>query len=219
MKYCEKCRVNVAGDREECPLCQSPINGESTDEVFPYVPERYKKLSLFFKIVILALIVGMVVSVIINIAIPGHGWWSLFVVAGAFCGSISFITVIKKRKNILKNLMYQTVLLSVFAALWDYFTGWHMWSVNIVIPVLFILVIVSMYVLSKILKINAEEHMVYLLVLMLFGIIPIIFLVTDILWTPIPSAICAGFSIISFFTLLLFEGEKMWQEFSKRLHV
>ncbi len=45
MPYCDKCRVEVPGDRRRCPLCQGqlPPGGDPQAEVFPVVPTVYRQ--------------------------------------------------------------------------------------------------------------------------------------------------------------------------------
>ena len=47
MKYCNKCKVNVAGSREKCPLCQTElavINDDGKIEKFPVIKKKGNKI-------------------------------------------------------------------------------------------------------------------------------------------------------------------------------
>jgi len=125
----------------------------------------------------------------------------------------------RKYKNVLKCLFYETIVVGGFVVLWDYYTGMHGWSLAFVLPILFILTISAMGILAKVLKIGPEDHIVYLLSLATFGIIPGVLWLNNIVSVELPSLICIGISLVLFFTLILFEGQKMLNELKKRLHL
>ena len=60
--------------------------------------------------------------------------WFWFAGAGCACAWLVVMVAYYKRRNILKNEMWQLLLISVIAILWDRFTGWKGWSVDFVIP-------------------------------------------------------------------------------------
>lgn len=222
MKYCAKCKVNVAGTREKCPLCQhnlSSIDKAESEDAFPFIAKQKGKFGLFWKIFLLVSFVAIVTSMIVNAQFPETGNWWRFVLCGVACAWVCIGIAVKKRKNILKNIFYETSIITLLVVFWDYFTGWHNWSLEFAVPIIFAVSMLVMALLARVLKICAEEHLVYLCVLIVFGIIPLIFLVRDMLVIKLPSSICVGVSGILFFILFLFEGKKMWQELKKRLHI
>jgi len=222
MKYCGKCKVNVAGSREKCPLCQSELSlfdDSGKIEKFPKVNKRRSKLDGVWRIFLMASIFAVFVCFIINYEFPNHGLWCRFVAGGVITSWIFLFVLMKKYKNILKCLFYETVVAGTFVVLWDYYTGMHGWSLDFALPIIFMMVIVAMGILAKVLKIGPEEHIVYLLSLATFGIIPGILWLNNILNIELPSLICIGMSFTLIFTLVLFEGKKMLEEFSRRLHI
>ena len=52
-----------------------------------------------------------------------------------------------------------------------------------------------------------------------FGIVPLVFLLTGMLAVILPSLLCVGISVISMAALFLFEGERMMTELRRRLHI
>ena len=125
----------------------------------------------------------------------------------------------KKYKNVLKCLFYETIVVSCFVVLWDYYTGMHGWSLDFALPILFMITIIVMGILAKVLKIGPEDHIVYLLSLATFGIIPGLFWINNMVQIELPSMIGIGMSFTLIFTLILFEGKKRVEEFSRRLHM
>ena len=222
MKYCKKCKVFIAGSRSECPLCQNPISDEAKEkdeDKFPKIPNKKSKLKFVWNLFMLITISMLIISVIVNYQVPHKSFWSKFVVVGVITSWVCVYIALKKYRNILKCLLYETIAVTCFILFWDYYTGRMGWSINFVIPIIFSLVIFTMGLLSKVLKIDAEEHIVYLVSLVLFGMIPGVLLWMGKVKVELPSMICSGISTIAFFSALLFEGKKMWIEFTKRLHM
>ena len=62
----------------------------------------------------------------------------------------SLAFALHKWRNIPKNMIYQVVILSLLAVVWDRFTGWHGWSLDYVIPILCVTAMVSMSAIAKV---------------------------------------------------------------------
>nr|WP_319488800.1 DUF6320 domain-containing protein [uncultured Caproiciproducens sp.] len=221
MMYCSKCKLSVKGQRKYCPLCQNELeySDDAQDEVFPEIPTMFHLYNLFFRILILTSVAVSVISVVINAMYPAKIWWSFFVAAGIVCFWISMAIAVSKRRNIPKNILYQVVVISVLAVVWDLCMGWRAWSVDYVIPVICTLAMLSMAIIAKIANLHARDYIIYLVIDGMFGIIPVILVITGIVRIQFPSLICTGASIIFLTALLLFEGENMRGELRRRLHM
>ncbi len=221
MKYCDKCKVKIAGDREKCPLCQGMVTdiGGPSREVFPKIPTVYRQHNLLFRLLIFASIVAGVVSVAINLLLPQAGWWSLFVLLGIGCMWVSLFFAVRKRHNIPKNIMYQVVFVSGLSVIWDLVTHWRGWSIDYVIPSACFLAMISLAVLFKVMKMPVRDYLIYFALDGLFGIVPIIFFLTGCLNVLYPSLICVAVSVISLAALAVFAGENMLAELKRRLHL
>lgn len=92
--------------------------------------ENQKVIQTFsFLCLAIAVICGM-----INFMMAGVLNWFWFAGAGCACAWLVVMVAYYKRRNILKNEMWQLLLISVIVILWDRFTGWKGWSVDFVIP-------------------------------------------------------------------------------------
>ena len=221
MRYCVNCGVHVAGSSELCPLCQAPLTGEAggSRDVFPVIPTILRRYHLFFRLLIFCSVAVAVVSVILNLILPGGIWWSLFVIAGIACFWLGTAIAMAKRRNIPKTILYQVVFLSVCAVLWDVSTHWHKWSINYFIPIACTLAMLSLGTIAKVMRLPERDYIVYLLIDCLFGVAPLIFYLLGMLDVALPSLICVGVSILSFTALIVFEGEHMKNELNRRLHL
>jgi len=221
VKCCDKCKIHVAGSRSVCPLCQAVLSdeGEPSPNPFPTIPTIYRQHNLFFRWLIFASVVAAVVSVAVNLLLPQSGLWSLFVLAGIGCLWISLAIAIRKRHNIPKNMLYQVVIISGLSALWDWLTGWHGWSIDYVVPIICVCAMAALGILSRVLKWQLSDLLVYFCLDGVFGILPIVFYLTGCLHVPYPSIVCVAVSVISLAAILLFAGENMWHELKRRLHL
>lgn len=222
MQYCEKCGVSVAGARRVCPLCQSPLQPlEETaccEQVFPLIPPAQRQYSLFFKLIKLAAIAIAVISITINVVLQ-HGWWAQYVVLGVACAWFSLDLAVRKRKNIPKNLLEQALLISAVGLIWDLLIGWKGWSIDFVMPIVFLSAIVAIGIIVLVTRVRIEHCILYFCLGAFFCIIPLVLLLTGVLRQKIPSLICVAGGILLIAALFLFFGEQMKAELRRRLHL
>ena len=227
MKICDKCAVSVSGSFEKCPLCQHILTGEKGEnqneydeyETFPFIPFEIHKHSFLFRLLQLCSAAVVIASFTINWMLPQSGFWSILVIVGVACVWLSLAIAIRKRHNILKNLTYQVTVISILSVLWDVFTGWHGWSVDFVIPIAFVSAMSVTAILAHILKIQTATYIIYSFLLMLYGIIPVVFVLSGLSAIIYPSLICVACSLFSFAALLIFEGRNMIEELKRRFHL
>lgn len=213
--------MTVSGNPEKCPLCRNTLTGEGRDdnEVFPFVPIAKYEHSLLNRMLKLCSAAIVIASLTVNWMLPRSGFWSLFVVAGVACVWIAVGTAIRKRHNILKNMAYQVTIISILSVLWDVFTGWHGWSIDFVIPIAFVSAMSATSILALIRKMQAGTYLVYMFLLILYGIIPAIFVLIG--WSKIilPSLLCVAVSLFLLAALFILEGGNVAEELKRRLHL
>ncbi|MBO1678191.1 DUF6320 domain-containing protein [Bittarella massiliensis (ex Durand et al. 2017)] len=221
MKYCEQCKLTVTGQRSRCPLCQSVLRdeGEPYDEVFPVIPTVYNRFQFFFKLLIFASAVLGIVSVVVNLLLPQGGAWSLFVLGGIACLWVLLFIAVRKRNNIPKNILWQVAVVILFCLLWDLFTGWHGWSVDYVVPSICVAAMAALAVTAKVFRLVVGDFLFYLLISVLFGILPVISILLGWVQVLYPSLICVGCSLVSLAAVLIFQGENMKREWRRRMHL
>ena len=221
MLKCDNCKLSLQGEYEVCPLCGGIIreNGGVEEEIFPNIPTIFQEFNIFIRIIILVSIAAIVVSFAINLIFTRDSRWSLIVAAGICCMWISLFAIIRKKSNIPKAIVWQVVLLSVLSVLWDWSMGWLGWSLDFVIPSVCFGAMVVMAIAAKILKIGVRDLIVYLSIDIIFGFIPIIFILTGVLNIIFPSVICVATSAISLAALILFEGDNMKAELNRKMHI
>ena len=88
-----------------------------------------------------------------------------------------------------------------------------------VIPIVSVSAMFVMYVTAKIMNLSVNDYIAYFLLDALFGIIPIIFILLGWINVIYPSAICVAVSIIFLSAIIIFQGENIKAELSKRMHL
>lgn len=219
MKHCNKCNVDVRGEFERCPLCQHILTGEGTPREFPRILSVYEKYKQIIKLIILITASIAVISAAVNALMPQSGRWSLFVLLGVVCFWITSYICLKKRQVIAQNIAAEAVLISILCVIWDKVTGWHGWSVDYVIPIIFSWSMLGLFVVTKILKIKMPDYVFSFVICIFFGLAPFILCVTGVTRLMIPSVICIALSIISFITLVLYDGRELLETLSKKFHI
>ena len=162
MKWCGKCRVKIRGTQNYCPLCQNELTSlaEESSGLFPTSYKGNKERHMVMKIITFMMTLVGILSVFINILYPTEIWWGLIVVIILIGIRISLSIVIAKHRSILKYLLHQSLLLISIAIFIDIFTGHHGWAITYVLPIVFTLAMIIMYLISKILHLQANEYMV-----------------------------------------------------------
>ncbi|MDF2542833.1 MAG: putative rane protein [Herbinix sp.] len=220
MILCEHCKVSIKGNQSQCPLCGGILQGKAKDEdVFPPIPTIYQEFNIFIRVIILISIAVMAICFAINVIFTSESRWSFLVAGAVLCMWVSLFFIIRKKNNIPKTIVWQVGLISVLTVIWDYSMGWHGWSIDYVIPSIYVVAMLVMAIAAKILKISVRDYIVYILVDGLFGFIPVIFLLFGGLSVKYPSVICVSVSVISLSALLLFEGENIKAELNKIMHI
>lgn len=222
MQYCSHCKVSIRGNNTGCPLCGNVLPQEDEanahPEVYPNILPYYER-HLALRIMVFATVVTIVVSLVIFQLFPAKVNWTFFVLLGLISMWLNLIVVIRKRYHITKNILWQVTILSILSVFWDYATGWHGWSLDYVIPFLFVAAMLIMYVTARIMKIGARDYITYLLLDGLLGIIPILFIRMDLISVIYPSVISVGISIIFISAIFIFQGDNIKSELIKRMHI
>ena len=218
---CKRCNANISGKNKTCPLCQNQMidDGQNSNSVFPVIKIGSKKEKLFINIITLFLFSSSTLCVMLNITITSDVLWSPFVVAGAACLWVSLMLALKSRRHLPRAIFWEVLLIAVLAGIWDASTGFYGWSIAYVIPILFSGAIVMIRILASILKMAINDYIVYLIINGILGIIPLIFILTDILPVVIPSMICVSISLISLGILFIFDRRDLIEELQRRAHI
>ena len=172
-----------------------------------------------FQIFTFLCLAATVISGMINFLITETVDWAWFVAAGCFCAWLVAVMAYKKRWNLLKNSMWQLMIVSGLSVLWDLFTGRNGWSVDFVIPIACLATIATMLVIIRLQHLEQAEYLFYLLLSSAFGFVPLILLLCGVVTITLPSVICVGVSLLFSAGLFIFRHKDMLQEIRKKFRM
>lgn len=215
--------MNVRGNKNKCPLCRNilPVRDEADcDEVdiYPEIPPSFQR-NLAIQIMAFISIAAIVASFVLYQIFPSELNWPMFELLGLISMWLSLIVVLRKRRNIPKTIMWQVLIVSGLSVIWDWKIGYRGWSLDYAIPIICVSAMLVMFVTAKVMNLGVGDYISYLLLDGIFGIIPIIFILLDLVEVFYPSAICVALSIIFLSAIIIFQGESIKIELIKRLHI
>ena len=221
MQYCKRCKVRIVNPSRRCPLCQGSLDGEAEpdEELFPDVTRTTSSIEFGFKVFTFVCVTLVVVGCAVNLIFMTQVFWGGFVAAAVGCMWILTAVGFLKRRNLLKNTLWQMVLLWGVFLLWDFLTGYRGWAIEYAIPIVILLVFPILTAMVKIMKLPAAYYMIYYILACSAGLLQMLLLVTGWLTMRIPCVICGAVSALILAGLIIFQGRHFWEEIKKKVHM
>ena len=120
----------------------------------------------------------------------------------------------------MKNAVWQMFIVTVGCIIWDVLTGWHGWSVDLVLPVICTAICLSLVVISRIQHYRAGEYLIYFVIAAGYGcLLPVILVIAGAVTWELPSLLGAGFCFLFLVGLVLFKGREFQEEMRKKFHI
>jgi hypothetical protein len=233
MKYCRKCAVSVHTGYEFCPLCASQLtdgqDGDSapgTEAVLSDIPAediypRYDgevKRNLLLRVLLFISVVGAATCLLINLLAYQGMLWALLVAGGIGFFWAALIYPITARKNVGHHIAVDAVAACVFFVVAQFVVGTKGWSLDYVVPFLFIAAttFISLVILIK--RMRWREYALYQFVTILLGVLPVISVIASLVTTTWPSIVSAFYSGVTLLGMFIFADKKYKNELIKRFH-
>lgn len=221
MRHCATCDVDVRGDWQICPLCRRPLQAGAAPaepNPLPDLPLRFNR-NRIRRILLWASVFVIVASLALQrLLFPQQSMnalrWVWFGLASMW---VVVLIIVRKRRNIAKNISYLLVVTSVLCAYADYLGGWRGWSTTIVIPVMCIFSIVGILIAVRVVRLHVGDYILYAALSALIGLAPGLFLVLGWVYNPVPSAISVAVGAIMLALALVFRRAEVKHELSKRM--
>lgn len=192
---------------------------EEKNEFPGHAEDAVQKEKLGMKIFTFVCSAAIILFWMLNFLLTPDFLWAGFSTAGIFCVWTFIMVGYKKRRNVLKNGMWQLLIVSIAAVLWDIFMGWYGWSVDFVIPFASLVTLISLFVVSRVCKLESAEYLFYLVQASAFGCIPAILFFAGVVGNHYPSVICSGISILFLLWVGIFKGKELTQEVRKKFRM
>ncbi len=225
MKYCDKCNITIITNHQYCPLCHQVLQGENDDLIKEIYPDKisYRRtvLPTTKKVIMYITILSIISLIIINWVGFNGSYWSLIPISGiVYFWFLVRVGVFSKR-NVAFRLATLTVLLIGLLIFIDFETipENNGWSLNYIMPLLLLSCNLAISVIIWAKRLNYRDYFFYLLIIIVFSLVPIILAfvnIVTILW-PAVSAFLVAVSILLF--IIFFFPKLIKEEFQKRFHV
>ena len=172
----------------------------------------------FFQWFTFGCVTAAAIAIAVNVIFTPHLYWAAFTTAGALSMWIALAVGFFKRHNLLKNGMWQMILISAGCIIWDVCTGWNAWSVDYVFPGVCLVIELSFCIITWVQKYSVQEYMIYYIMAGVFGLIPALLVAIGLVQVVYLSVVCSCISFLLLIGLFIFKGKDMFAELYKKLH-
>lgn len=231
MKYCRKCALSVNTGYEYCPLCASQLTecqeGEppekkvddagACDEVYPHLVVEVK-YNFLLRLLLFISVVGASTCLLINLLTYDGMLWSLLVAGGIGFFWAALIYPIAVRKNIGHHIAVDAVCACIFFVVAQFVIGTKGWSLDYVVPFLFIAATTIISVVILVRRMSWREYALYQFITIIFGLLPVISVIAHLVSTSWPSIVSAFYSFVTLLGMIIFADKKYKNELIKRFH-
>lgn len=223
MRRCDSCGGLVEGRWTICPLCRVPLppveadaRGAASDEPHPTVPLRFDRRQLWAALVPLS-VVAAAASFAAQAVVPGlvepvrTVWLSLATLW------LVVLVAVHRGRHASSLVLWLVVVLSVAAVAWDAVTGWDRWATTWAIPGICAFANVALALVVRLVRLEPEEHIAKAALVMLFGLVPGVFLVLGWVTWSVPALACVATSALLLAGMGLFRRRQLGAALHRRL--
>lgn len=177
------------------------------------------KSEILIKILLLSSIAIAILLWIINVLTSRKVPFAAIVNSGIVYAWITTIYSIRKNTNIAGHVLIQTIAIAILTIFIDYKLGYNGWSVEIAIPIIIIIANITMLVLTIISYKKYIKYAIYQLIIVLFSMLPILFVQENMINKPVLSIVSSSISIINFIICLLLTAKDVKEAIIRKFHI
>lgn len=226
MRRCPECKIEIGDPVSRCPLCGAELEFSGTEQAegslypdFSAHDQPRSSFPLLAKIFAFLSLIAAGTCSLIDLLITHHLTWSLYVTGGI---ALLWTTVgvhLLTKINLNYTLLNDMTALSLYLILIDYLSGWKRWSIDYVIPILYIGIMITTIVLALIFSVYWREYILSLAVVCILGIGPLLIFLNSrspIRFLCLAAALAAAALAVG---LLFFAGGKLFSEWRRRMKI
>lgn len=221
MNKCTSCDIYI--NDITCPLCHTVTKKLDDDfieiNVYPDIPQKRRKFSLFLRILLFICIVTTAIGGIINYAFDFDYPWAVIVGSILFYFYGLFYLLSDKYAGYMKRILLAVVWAVFFLLLIDVAFGFKRWSLNYVFPgALFVLnVLLIIFMISN--RRNWQDYIVYLTSTLLVAIMPLFLIYIGIVTKPLMNELAFLSCVFVFLGTVIIGGRTAKIELKRRFHI
>src|SRR5574344_885147 len=225
MRFCDKCKVNIADELNNCPLCGRDISlkkNEETSQSFLCYPDNkiwVDKRNFALKIVLWSVIFATLLSCFAEIFLLKTFHYNFYVLTGLFLFIFDIILPLKNHWSFASVSTVAGVSICLYILFIELFTNTFGWGLNYAIP--FGLLFMSIYSTTIIFVRNYYQGIEFVISLLIFSILSIaVFLYNTfsagVVWRSLVSFLT---SLTCFIFFLCFKFKRVKQAFKKSFFI
>ena len=177
------------------------------------------KSEKLIKIFLISSIILALVLVLINKLTTPNTSWAALANGGIVYIWITAIYTIKKNTNIAGHVLIQTLAISLLTIFIDYKLGFKGWSIEIAIPIIIMIANITMLVLTIVSYKKYIKYAIYQLIIVLFSMLPIIFIEENMVNNIVLSIIASSISILNFILCLILCAKDLKEAVIRKFHM
>ncbi len=186
--------------------------------IYPEKIKAKKSEKLIRSLGIVSISIALLLLLINHLVTPYIPWAAL-ANSGIIYIWIVVLYSIKKNINIAGHVLLQLIALSLLVSYIDYKLGMKGWSINIAIPIMIIIANITMLVLTITSYKKYMKYAFYQLVIVLFSMLPVIFITEGIVQNKTLSIIGSSLSIFSFILCLILCIKDIKETIIRKFHM
>ena len=178
-----------------------------------------KKSDIIIRSLILfSVILGIIFVAINRITTPNVPWAAL-TNSGIIYVWLIVIYSVKKKINIAGHSLLQLFAVSLLTLYIDYRIGFTGWSIEISIPIIIMIANIIMFILTIVSHKKYIKYGFCQIIIVLFSMLPLIFIINNSLKNEVLSIIAVSISIINLFFTLIFATIDIKEVIIRRFHI
>ena len=167
---------------------------------------------------IISIAIAIILTIINKLTTPNVPW------AALANGGIIYIWVIviysiHKNVNIAGHVLVQTIAISLLTVFLDYRLGFKGWSLSLAIPIILIVANTAMLILTIVSHKKYLRYAIYQLIILIFSILPAIFITEKIVTEPIMGIIATGISILNLIITIILSAKDLKEAVIRKFHM
>jgi hypothetical protein len=205
-----------------CPLCQHilmPVDHEVTENTYPNIARKRKKLAAAMRIYAFAAIVAEAILVYCNLKFYKDTLWCLITGAAILYAYLTIFFCARRHTSKRMKILFQTCSGVLFVILIDYLLGFQAWSVTYVLPFAIFVLDVIIFILMLINRKTYESYLWIQIFLMAICVIPMVLHYFGFVVYLRPACVVFVITVVEFLGTVLIGGQKAYAELQRRFHV
>lgn len=176
------------------------------------------KSGKLIKILLLSSVILAIILILINKLTTPNVSWAALTNGGIIYVWITVIYSIRKNTNIAGHVLIQTLAISLLMVFIDYKLGFQGWSIEISIPIVIMISNITMLILTIVSYKKYIKYAIYQLVIVLFSMLPIVFIEEKMVNNPVLSIVASSISVLNFILCLILCARDVKEAIVRKFH-